>query len=200
MPNLARQSPTHRMTVEEFLHWEEGREGRHELIDGEIVEMQAERNAHALVKSNVFLALRSGIARAGVPCRAWMDGVSVRIDDHTKFEPDAAVACTQFDPDSVLISDPVIVVEVTSPSTQRLDVTRKLSRYFRAPSIQHYLIVLMEERVVIHHQRNGDEIASRIVTGGEISLDPPGMVLAVADLFADLPEGEEALSQTSAAP
>lgn len=182
-----RKTAPAKMTVEEFLVWEEGRDGRHELIDGRVVEMQAERNAHALVKANAFTALRQAIAKAGIPCRAWMDGVSVKVDEFTKFEPDAAVSCAKFDPDSVLVDEPLIVVEVTSPSTQRLDVTTKLTRYFHAASIQHYLIVMILERLVIHHQRNGDEIASRIVTTGEIALDPPGIVLPLDALFADLP-------------
>jgi Uma2 family endonuclease len=60
----------------------------------------------------------------------------------------------------------------------------KLAGYFRLPSIAHYLIVDLNQSVVIHHARSvGDTILTRIVTEGRIALDPPGLELAVGDIF-----------------
>lgn len=188
MTTAVRKPAPPRMTVEECLAWEEEAPGRYELIDGHVVEMQAERAAHNIVKLSAALALREAITRARVPCRVWTDGMAVRIDEYTKFEPDAAISCGTTSPDSLLVDSPVIVVEVTSPSTQRLDATIKLTRYFRAPSIQHYLVVAIGQRSAIHHMRRGEEIVSRIVSAGEIAFDPPGIAISLDSLFADLPE------------
>ena len=55
----------------------------------------------------------------------------------------------------MILEAPLIVVEVVSPSSERDDSDAKLVDYFSVASIQHYLIVFSEKRVVVHHQRNG---------------------------------------------
>ena len=78
----------------------------------------------------------------------------------------------------------MIVVEVLSPSTAAVDHGRKLSGYFSIPSVQHYLILDPERRVVTHHKRSvGDAIETRVLTGGAALLDPPGFEVAVEALF-----------------
>jgi Uma2 family endonuclease len=80
--------------------------------------------------------------------------------------------------------DPVIVVEALSPSTAAIDHGRKLSGYFSIPSVQHYLILDPDRRVVIHHKRGqGDAIETRVLTGGDARLDPPGFEVSVEALF-----------------
>lgn len=185
-----RQLPQQRMTVEAFLAWEEDREGRHELYNGAPVRMLPETVSHSIVKASVAFALRSAAAKAGSCYRAWIDGVGVCVDDFTKLDPDACVTAGPFDLEKAVVDNPLIVVEVVSPSIQKIDATRKLTKYFLAPTIQHYLIVLIDERIVIHHRRDGDRIATTICPSGEIALDPPGIIVAVADFFADLPEPE----------
>ncbi len=183
-----------KMTVEEFLEWEEGRDGRHEMLDGRIFTMQSERIAHAVAKMGVAIAMRDSIRKAGLPCQAFVDGVSIKIDNHSKFEPDASVSCKRSEPDAILLEDPVIVVEVTSPSSQKLDAITKFTRYFTVPSIEHYLIVLISERSVVHHQRDGETITTKIIgETGKVTFDPPGFAIDVADIFIDLPEAVSAV-------
>jgi hypothetical protein len=60
----------------------------------------------------------------------------------------------------------------------------KLQGYFRVASIRHYLVIDPDKRIVIHHaRREGDEIATRIISDGDIPLDPPGVVIPHAALF-----------------
>jgi Uma2 family endonuclease len=76
------------------------------------------------------------------------------------------------------LSDPIIVVEVLSPSTSARDVGAKLVGYFQLPSLRHYLIVRHESRTIVHHERGDDGvIVTRIVRDGPILLDPPGITL-----------------------
>ena len=84
----------------------------------------------------------------------------------------------------------IVVVEVSSPSTGRRDEHEKLIGYVAVPSIQHYLIVYAERRIVVHHARAGDAITTRILGSGSIRLDPPGLDLAVEDLFGGLAKRE----------
>jgi len=173
------------MTVEEFLLWAEGKEGRWELIDGAASMMSPERSLHAETKAEAYVALREAIRLKELPCRVYPDGMAVRIDARTTYEPDASVTCGPRAPaDAVEITDPVIVVEVLSPSTAAIDHGRKLSDYFSLPSVQHYLILDPDRRVVIHHKRGaGDAIETRVLTGGVARLDPPGFEVAVEALF-----------------
>lgn len=176
------------MTVDAFLEkaqsWEGG--ARYELIGGELVEMNAERNAHVWVKFDLAVELRRACRAVRPDAVVWTDGGAVIVDEHTLFEPDAMVQIGgAADPDAVVASEPMIVAEVMSPGTFRRDLGPKVSGYFRVPSIEHYLIVDIESRRVIHHARVGEaELRTRFVADGVLRLDPPGADLDVAAVFA----------------
>src|SRR5262245_19500569 len=127
------------MTVDEFLLWAEGKEGRWELHDGvpvmissaEPVLMSPERAAHIRTKFSAAKAIDGAVVAAGLPCEVFLDGMALRIDAGTTFEPDASVICgPRRSDDTLVVSDPIIVVEVLSPSTAAIDHGRKLSGYF----------------------------------------------------------------------
>ncbi len=177
--------PKPRMTVDEFLAWAEGRPGRHELHNGQIVTMSAERTSHLEMKGRVYRSLFGTIEKAKLPCHVLPDGASVRISETSCYEPDALVYCgPKAPPNTIEIGNPVVVVEVTSPSTAQFDAARKLVGYFKVPSVVHYLIFDPEEPPVVHHQRQSDgTILTRLVPGGEIRLDPPALVLDTTNLY-----------------
>ncbi|HUD88744.1 MAG TPA: Uma2 family endonuclease [Xanthobacteraceae bacterium] len=175
-----------RMTVDEFLSWAEDNPGRYELFRGEVYAMSPETVGHAERKGAVYLALREAVRRHGLPCHVVPDGGTVRIDDITAYEPDALVYCGQkLLPSAIEISNPVIIVEVLSPSSRQFDVSIKLAGYFRLPSVAHYLIVDPNEPLIVHHARStGRDIVTRIVTEGTIALDPPGLRFTVDEVYA----------------
>jgi Uma2 family endonuclease len=182
----ALDQPPGRMTVDQFVAWAMAQpEGRFELVNGAVVAMAPERAAHARLKSEVWLALRTGIKSACLPCEALPDGMTVKIDEHTAYEPDAQVHCGErLADDIVIVPAPVIVVEVLSPSTATRDTGAKLADYFRVASLRHYLIVRTDRRTVIHHRRgDGDVIETRIVTAGSLQLDPPGITLDLGQIY-----------------
>jgi Uma2 family endonuclease len=175
------------MTSDEFIAWAmEQPEGEHyELVAGEVVPMSPERLSHAEVKALVWMSLHAALETARLPCKAYPDGVTVVVDEHTAYEPDALVRCGDPLPgDTVKLSDPMIVVEVLSPSTRARDSGAKLEDYFRLPSVRHYLIIKTHSRSVIHH-RQGDDggIVTRILRDGSLLLDPPGITVAVESFF-----------------
>lgn len=177
------------MTVPEFLAWASAQpRGRYELVRGEVVAMAPERARHNLAKLEVVIALKNAVSRAGLPCIVYTDGMTVVIDHEHAREPDAAVQCgVAFNPDTMVLEAPVIVVEVTSPFSERDDTGDKLVEYFSVSSIQHYLIVNPTKKVVVHHARRRDgDIATRVASSGEISLTPPGMTIPVAELLPEI--------------
>lgn len=178
--------PKHKMTVAEFIPWAMAQpSGRYELVRGEVVAQASERARHNLAKLAAVNALDRAIKKAGLPCQAFTDGMTVKIDDFTAREPDAAVQCGKaIDPDAVLLDAPVIVVEAVSPSSERDDTGAKLSEYFSLASIQHYLIIDPFRKVVVHHARlPAGDIRTQILSGGALDLAPPGLSLDVAELL-----------------
>ena len=175
------------MTSDEFILWAMAQpEGeRYELVNGEVVSMSPEQLVHAELKALVWLALRTALAARGLPCAAYPDGVSVKVDENTTYQPDALVRCGDPLPgDTVKLHDPVIVVEVISPSSGASDTGAKLEDYFRLPSVRHYLIVRTDSGSVIHHERREDGgIVTQILREGMLELDPPGIAVAVASFF-----------------
>jgi Uma2 family endonuclease len=177
------------MTVDEFLAWAAAQpRGRYELVRGEVVAMAPERARHNIVKLAVARALDDAVKRAGLPCTVFTDGMTVVIDNEHAREPDAAVQCgVSTDLDSMILEAPLVVIEITSPSSERGDTGEKLVEYFSVPSIRHYLIVNPTKKVVVHHARNeAGDISTRISSSGELSLIPPGMTIPVRDLLPDV--------------
>jgi Uma2 family endonuclease len=177
------------MTVDEFLVWAEGQEGRWELYNGVPYLMAPEAVQHGKVKFAVQVALADSIRRAELPCHMLPDGATVRITRNKAHEPDALVYCGPELPGSAIeVPKPVIVVEVSSPSTRKIDASLKLTGYFSLPSVHHYLIIDPEGLPVIHHQRQADgTILTRLIGEGSLKLDPPGLEIATRDILPEQP-------------
>jgi Uma2 family endonuclease len=178
------QVVTKRMTVDGFLAWTEGREGKWELHDGEAVAMAPERARHSLVKAYAIAALVDAIRRAKAPCRVYADGLAIRVKNHRMFRPDAVVVCPGAAPDQQTTSTPLIAVEVLSPSSAPVDRGLKLESYFSLGSLAHYLILDPDARVLTCHTRMpGGAVEPHILREGALRLDPPGIELETEDLF-----------------
>jgi Uma2 family endonuclease len=173
--------PKTNMTVDEFLAWSEHRDERWELFEGVPAAMAPERIEHTEIKFTAATALAGAIRRAKIPCQALPDGATIRISKRTAYKPDALVRCGPRLPrGSLEVPDPVVVLEVLSPSSAARDYGEKVDGYFSVPSIQHYLILAPDQRKVVHCRRGrGDVIERRLVSSGAIHLDPPGLEVDV---------------------
>jgi Uma2 family endonuclease len=173
------------MTVDDFLFWAEGQEGRWELHDGVAKRITPERLDHVRTKGEACVALRLASRGVGCDCEVFGAGCGVQIDWQTVYAPDGAIVCgPKLPDDAMLLVNLIVVVEVLSPDTAAVDHGRKLSGYFSLASVEHYLILDPERRVVIHHKRGtSDAIETRVLTGGIAWLDPPGFEVAVEALF-----------------
>ena len=188
--------PKHKMTADEFLVWAESlpkEAGKFELWDGEVIvkhgpvgQQNAERSQHWEVKGAAYRALHDAIKRAGLPCHVAVDGPTVRFADDKLVEPDVLVYCGEKVPRGTLeVPNPIIVLEVLSPSTGSIDMGIKLQGYFSVPGLQHYIIVDPDRPLLIHHKRGlGDAIETRIASGPSLRLDPPGLELDLAEVLA----------------
>jgi Uma2 family endonuclease len=182
----------HHMTVGEFLDWSEGQadDARYELVAGVPVRLMAPTNIrHAQIQHNAGQALRRSIADATLPCRVYDagPGVAVGHDGDECRIPAVVVTCAStIDETARLVPEPLIVVEVASPSTRLADVNDKVEFYGGIASVRHYLVIEQDRRRVVYHGRGpGGGLEPRILREGEIALDPPGLRLALDDLYRD---------------
>ncbi|HET6196788.1 MAG TPA: Uma2 family endonuclease, partial [Acetobacteraceae bacterium] len=100
-----------RMTADEFIAWamQQPDDQRYELVDGEVYGMAPERAGHARAKGRIYQALSQAIRTAAqLPCEAFPDGMSVRVDANTVYEPDVLVrGGPPLNDDEVEVPDPV---------------------------------------------------------------------------------------------
>lgn len=182
----------HRMTVGEFLDWSEGQgdAARFELVAGVPLRLMAPTNIrHAQIQSNASQALRRTIVEAGLPCRVYDAGPGVAVGpggDECRI-PDVVVTCAaEIDETARLVPEPMIVVEVASPSTRLADVNDKVEFYSGIGSVQHYLVIEQDRRRLVYHGRGpSGGLEPRILREGEIALDPPGIRVALETLYLE---------------
>jgi Uma2 family endonuclease len=175
------------LTVDDYLTWAatQADAKRTELIRGQIVPVSPELVAHNRTKIKVLFALQRAVTEARIEAEVFTDGLTVPIEIHTAYEPDASVRLGPplSDRDRT-IPDPIIVIEVLSPTSIHMDTSAKLVGYFKIARVRHYLVIDPETRSVTHHARGAnDRITSQARASGTLDFDPPGIAIDVDDLF-----------------
>ncbi len=113
------------MDTDTFIAWamDQPEGARYELFAGEIVPKAAERIAHGRAKGQVFRTLSDAVEAAGLECEVFVDGVSVPIDADTTYVPDVLIRCgPPLAGSETRVNDPIVIVEVASPSSRARDV------------------------------------------------------------------------------
>ncbi len=178
MANLA---PALGMTVAEFVRWDDGTDTRYELAHGAPVAMAPPSGRHAVIVANVTSALMRQLQR---PCRTPLGGGVARTDDDDEFRlPDVFVSCEPTPP--VYFHEPRLIVEVLSPSTEKVDRTEKLDFYRSLNSVEAVLLVWQDARRVQVVGREGDRWSLQdIVGGGEVRIPGLGVGLSLDEVYA----------------
>ena len=120
----------------EFYRWAEAQpDAKHERVSGEVLRMAPERRRRTRVKAALHRACKDAIVCPGL--EAIIDGMAVAVDEHD-FIPDVVIhKGALIDFDAMIIPNPVVIFEVLSPSTVRIDATFKREAYFRLAAVQH---------------------------------------------------------------
>ncbi len=170
-----------KMTVEDYLAWEERQEVKHEYIDGEIYEMTGGTRKHSRIIINLTLAI--GNQLQGTNCALHSSEMRVKAGDSRYVYPDLSGVCGDElleDTSELTLLNPIFVVEVTSPSSLAYDHVDKLEFYFQAPSVEAYLIV--------DQSRVRADLHIRAETGRHLSIfSNPDDVIPLPMLNCELP-------------
>ena len=174
----------HRYTIEEYFALEEQSEVRHEFFDGEVFAMAGGTKSHNLITQNITMGLRAAVRGRG--CQVFMEDVRLAVQDDFHYTyPNVVVSCDPADRrDPLLIRQPVLIVEVLSPSTADYDRSRKFNQYKKLASLRHYILVSQTAWVLEWFRR--DDLGQWIYT----VLSDPTDILEIADLNLRLPLAE----------
>ena len=133
---------TRGMTVEEYLAFDEASDIRNEYIDGAIIPMTGGTNNHSAIIAYTIAALVNLLVDSN--CSVRSSDMRVQIDGERYVYPDISVVCGEprfADDNEVILLNPTVVVEVTSPESLTRDHVDKVAHYGAVPSIQGYLIL-----------------------------------------------------------
>jgi Uma2 family endonuclease len=184
--------PRHYYSLNEYFALEQASDARFEYWDGEIICMSGGTRAHYLISSNVHGSLVTALR--GGRCRAFTGDAAVWTPALPPYRyPDASVACGELQYKNIngldAILNPVLVVEVTSPSTIGRDEGEKFVAYQAIPTLREYLLVAQDAPRVTHYtRREGDAWERRDVTDVDaaLELESVGCALKMRDIYDGL--------------
>jgi Uma2 family endonuclease len=167
------------MTLDEFLRWDDGTDTHYELIGGFPVAMAPPAAAHRML--NVRLVTRIDAALAGRrPCNAQIDAGVVRTDRaDSYFEADIAATCEQHVFGQQALTEPFLIIEILSPSTERHDRWVKLPVYRQIGTVQEILFIASDGIYGELHRRSGEQWITELLRGGEAVLHLESVPLEV---------------------
>jgi Uma2 family endonuclease len=176
--------PAEKMSLADFLAWENAQATRHEFWRGEVFAMVGARRVHGMVGLNLATALKLHLK--GSPCRAFVESMKVQTADDALFYPDVFVTCDPRDLKTEMVfRHPKLVVEVLSESTQAYDRGLKFAAYRQIGSLQEYLLVDPDTRrveVFRRNERGNFELVDQTGTP-ELVLESVGLRLAMDEVF-----------------
>lgn len=147
------------LTPEEYLAWERKADTKHEYLRGEIIAMSGASRAHSLIVTNISGELY--IQLKGGTCEVHTNDMRVRTSPEASyFYPDVAVVCDtpRFEDNTFdTLLNPIVLVEVLSPSTQVYDRGEKFKHYQQLTSLREYILVSQDEVGVERYRRQGTE-------------------------------------------
>ena len=179
--------PALKMTLDDFLPWENEQPTRNEFWRGEVFAMVGARRVHGLVVGNLFALLRAQLK--GTRCRCFAESMKLQLADEALFYPDVFATCDAQDlKTDMVFRHPKLVIEVLSPSTQAYDRGLKFSAYRQLASLEEYGLVDPDSRHVEVFRRNERRNFELIDQTGaaELVLDSVGLRLPMDEVFDGL--------------
>jgi Uma2 family endonuclease len=176
--------PKLKMSLDEFLVWENAQDARHEFHQGEVFAMVGARRVHGLVVAN--LAREVGNRLKASPCRVFCEAMKVQVAPGTILYPDIFVTCDKADlATEMIFRAPTVVVEVLSPSTQAYDRSHKFALYRRLVSLREYLLVDPDTRRVESFRlgAEGQWVFHDMSDDSQLQLPSIGVEVELAEVF-----------------
>jgi Uma2 family endonuclease len=175
------------LSVADYLAGERDADVRHEYVNGQVYAMAGASDRHNRIALNIASRLNEHLTDD--ECEAFMSDMKVKVDPALYYYPDVVVTCDPPGGDAYFRTEPRLIVEVTSPTTERVDRTEKLHAYRRIESLREYVLAAQDGMLVEVHRRQADgEWTREIFTGPEeqLALASVGLTLSLADVYRNV--------------
>ena len=169
------------MSVDAFLDWEERHELRYEFDGLQPAARTGGTSEHSAIQRNLIIAL--GTRLRGKPCQVHGSELKIAVAGSIRY-PDAFVVCSPMTRGATIVTEPVVVFEVLSPSTATTDRIVKNQEYRDTLSIQRYVMLEQDQRAATVFARAGDDWVGHVMSG-EVLLAMPeiGVEVPLAELY-----------------
>jgi Uma2 family endonuclease len=182
--------PVRKYTHTEYVALEEASETKHEFHAGTIVAMAGGTLEHGRLQASIAAELRTALSQARKPCNVFGADARVFVEDSDRsFYPDASVICGKrrvaFD-DPHAMTNPIVIVEVLSDSTEKDDRGAKFAHYRKLVSLEEYVLVNQDVRRIELFRRSPEGwVLSEAVEGQHLELRSLGVSISVDAIYFD---------------
>ncbi|HEX9987422.1 MAG TPA: Uma2 family endonuclease [Chloroflexia bacterium] len=186
MPSL----PQTLYSPEEYLALERKAEYKSEYFNGQILAMSGASREHNLISGNIFGEIHSQLR--GKPCEVYIGDMRVKVNPAGMYTyPNVVAVCEEgrFEDEQVdTLTNPTVVVEVLSPSTEAYDRGVKFAHYRKLASLQEYVLVAQDKVSIEHFARHSGPVGQWVLTemddlDGTLHLASIGCDLALRDIY-----------------
>ncbi|MDQ3031909.1 MAG: Uma2 family endonuclease [Myxococcota bacterium] len=177
-----------RLTYSEYLALERASTVKHEYVDGAAIAMAGGSIEHGRLATRLAWLVQRGLE--GRPCDTFGSDVRVRTPNGSAYYPDLTIVCGHLErdaEDAETITNPAVIVEVLSDSTESRDRTTKFRQYRRLPSLREYVLVSQDDPFVEVWRRESGRwaLAQEVGRGATFRLEAADVEIAVDELYRD---------------
>ncbi|WP_072620624.1 Uma2 family endonuclease [Spirulina major] len=180
------RSPLRLWTVADYLEAEAASNIRHEYVSGYVFAMAGASEAHNLIACNFVAQLRPHLR--GSTCRVFVSDMKVKIQDDIFYYPDLLVTCNPQDNQPYFKTQPTLIIEVLSKTTETTDRREKLMHYQTLESLQEYVLVSQNciEVEVYRRQASGFWTVEVLKADHNLHLVSVDLKLTMAEIYEDV--------------
>jgi Uma2 family endonuclease len=181
--------PKKKYTLEEYLELDKNSGERYEYFDGEVFAMAGGSPDHARISGNAYFAIQAKLGDGD--CEAFNSEMRIKVPAAFPYRyPDVSVVCGEPIFDEIggqqMLVNPILIVEVLSPSTAAYDLGEKFTAYQSIDTFQEYLLISQDRPHVIQHVKQAKRKWLRIEIEGmesEVALESIGVTLMLAEIY-----------------
>lgn len=181
---MAVQALTTYISFSEYLAGERDIDTRSEYVDGEIYAMAGASETHNTIAGSFFASIEPHLPN---PCRIWQSDMKVvgKARDNKPFAyyPDIMAACGENTEDPYYRTNPILIVEVLSSTTQRIDLKEKLDNYIQIPSLLEYLVISQETPYIRVYRRRTNWQLEPHYASDTLVLESVGLRIPVTHIY-----------------
>lgn len=187
------------LSIADYLAGERESHARHEYVGGQAYAMAGASARHNRIALNIAGRLNDYLA--GGECEAFMADMKIRVSPDLFYYPDVVVTCDAPGGDAYFRTAPRLIIEVLSPTTERIDRHEKLAAYKNCPSVQEYALVSQDGLLVELHRRSHDEWQTMFFTEPteQCAFESIALTVSLSDIYRNVrfDDGAEGLLATA---